>query len=85
MCWRGDLGHRGCRPQHGPQRRESSGCIASETDVCRENQVAAYDNDQGRFDLELLVDPLRLNRVVSQLLVVLVQPASFKNTTREVL
>ena len=85
MYWRVDLGHHGCQPPHGPRRRESSGCIASETDVCRENQFAAYDHDQGRFDLELLVDPLRLNGVVSQLLVVLVQPASFENTTREVL
>jgi hypothetical protein len=53
--------------------------------VHREDRFETYDHNQGGFNLELLVDPPELDGVVSQLLVVLVQPASFENTRREVL
>jgi hypothetical protein len=64
---------------------ESSVCIVSEIDVRRENQFETYDHDQGSFNLEFLMDSLKLDRVVPQLLVILIQLASFKNMRREVL
>jgi hypothetical protein len=50
-----------------------------------EDRLETYYHDQGGFNPEFLVDSLRFGEVIPQLLVVLVQPASFENTTREVL
>lgn len=52
--------------------------------IC-ESRVETYDHDEGSLDPEFLVNSLELDGVVSQLLIVLVQSASFENARREVL
>ena len=48
-------------------------------------RLDTYDRDEGGLNLEFLVNPLELEGVVSQLIIVLVPPASFENTRREIL
>jgi hypothetical protein len=50
-----------------------------------ENQFKTYDHDLGSFNLEFLVNSLRLDEIVPQLLIVLIQPGIFENAAREVL
>jgi len=85
MYWQPSRGHRGYRRQRGPQRRESSTGAASDFSPHHENLFDTYDRDKRGFDLEFLIDPLVLSGVVSQLLIVLVLPASFDDTRGEVL
>ena len=85
MCWQECRDHLGCPRQREPLRRESSRHITSDLDVYRENPLETYDHDKSNLNLEFLVSPLELERVISQLIIVLVPPASFENTRREVL
>jgi hypothetical protein len=85
MCRRAYLGHHSFQPQHGLLRRESSACIVLGTNVRCENQFKTYDHDLGSFNLEFLVNSLRLDEIVPQLLIVLIQPGIFENAAREVL
>ena len=48
-------------------------------------RLDTYDRDEGGLNLEFLVNPLVLDRIVSQILVVLIPATSVKNTRREVL
>lgn len=59
--------------------------IGSDLGVYCKNWVDTYDRDEGGLDLELLINPLVLGGIVSQLLIVLILSASFENTRREVL
>jgi len=59
--------------------------IVSDLGVYCKNRVDTYDRDEGGLDLELLINPMVLGGVVSQLLIVPILSASFENTRREVL
>ena len=64
---------------------ESSGWITSDLDIFCGNEFKTYDHDEGCLNLKFLVNPLELDGVVPQLLIVLVPSAGFENTRGKVL